>query len=387
MPSSTRDAEANLLGRRLAHQKLIGSSCRAADDVVAWMGAVQAQEYGPAKYALGLRAIGLTDAAVEQAFTDGAILRTHVLRPTWHFVTPRDIRWMLALTAPRIDARMAPYNPKLGLDAKLFARSHDAMARALEGRRHLTRAELAEALAGAGIDARGQRLGHLMLQAEIDRVVTSGPRRGRHFTYALFDERVPAAAERSRDESLAELAGRYLGSHGPATLRDFSWWSGLRMADAKRAVEAASPAVRREVVQGLTLWSMPSRTIPRPGRPSTWLLPIYDEYLIAYTDRGIAIDSRARALDPSSRDDFGHYVVVDRRFAGTWRWQMVDGRIVVRVTPYRRLGRDDVSGLRAASRRLAAFTGLPVEVALAERTRERPSRGRSFTPSVIRRDR
>jgi hypothetical protein len=382
-----RDAEATMLRARLVNQRLVGSAFRTAAEVVAWMGAVQAQEYLPAKYALGLRAPGLTDAAVEQASAEGAILRTHVLRPTWHFVTPRDIRWMLALTAPRINARMAPYNRQLELDARLLARSNDVIARALEGGRHLTRAELAAALSRAGIPAGTQRLGHLTLQAEIDRVVCSGPRRGTQVTYALFDERVPPGRAMDRDEALAALASRYLASHGPATLRDFSWWSGLPMADARRAFAAASPAARSETIGGLTFWSVPNGPRPGPSRSTTWLLPIYDEYLIAYTDRDVAIDPVARALDPSRRDDRGHYLVADRRFAGNWRWLAEQGRNVVRVMPYRRLTAADDRAIRAASRQLAAFMGQQVEVVVTARGRERRSVGRSFTQSIVRRSR
>ena len=342
---------------------MTASSCRSAAEVVAWLGAVQAQDYSAAKWALGLRAPGLTDTAVEQAFTDGAILRTHVMRPTWHFVTPRDIRWMLALTAPQIDARMTPYNRHLELDRRLFRRSHRLIARALEGGRTLTRADLAATLTRAGIALTTQRLAHLMMQAEIEGVVCSGPRRGKQSTYALLDERVPPAPALGHDEALAELARRYLASHGPATIRDFAWWSGLKMAEAKRGIEAATPAAVREAIDARTFYAMPSAAAARRPPRSAHLLPVYDEYVNPYRDRDAIVDPRTRAFDPSLRDDGGHYIIVEGMFVGTWRWREEGTGLSVRLTPYRRLTADAERRLRRAAGQLGLFVERRVTLA------------------------
>jgi hypothetical protein len=168
---------------RLGNQRLSGGCFAQPEDVVSWLGAVQAQEYGDTKWALGLRMQRAGDAQIERAFGEGKILRTHVMRPTWHFVAPADIRWMLALTAPRVSTRMAPYNRRLELDAATFRRSEKAMVRALRGGAQLTRQELKAVLQRAGIRVDGtQRLAHIVMQAELDAVICSGARRGRHFT-------------------------------------------------------------------------------------------------------------------------------------------------------------------------------------------------------------
>jgi hypothetical protein len=194
---------------RLRNQRLSGGRFNRAEDVVSWLGAVQAQEYADTKWALALRTRRTTDAAIERALTKGAILRTHVLRPTWHLVAAADIRWMLALTGPRVNARMSPYNRHLELDAGVFRRSQTAIVRALRGGVQLTRQELKAVLQRAGVRADSvQRLAHIVMQAEIDAVVCSGARRGTQSTYALLDERVPPAAARSRDDALAELTDR-----------------------------------------------------------------------------------------------------------------------------------------------------------------------------------
>ncbi|HYU15343.1 MAG TPA: crosslink repair DNA glycosylase YcaQ family protein, partial [Candidatus Acidoferrum sp.] len=177
----------DIVRRRLENEHLVGAPLARPEDVVRWLGAVQAQDYAGAKWGVAQRAAACGDADVEEAFQSGRILRTHVLRPTWHFVMPADVRWMLQLTAPRIKAAMGHYDRKLDLTPAVYARSNAAIAVALQGGVHLTRQELARVLDAAGIAARGQRLGHLMVRAELDAVVCSGPRRGKQFTYALLD--------------------------------------------------------------------------------------------------------------------------------------------------------------------------------------------------------
>ena len=265
------------MSRRLDNQGITRSRYRRPEEVVAALGAVQAQEYGPAKWALGLRLHDrLTDSQIERAFEDGRILRTHVMRPTWHFVTPADIGWMQELTSPRVQRIAAVYNRNLGLDSATLRRAIRVLERVLRDGRHQTRMEIAVHLERAGVAAKGQRLAHVMMHAELERVVGSGPRRGKQFTYALLTERAPRMKRLSRDESLAELSGRYFRSHGPATVRDFVWWSGLTTVDAKRGLEMNG--ARSEIVDGLTYWTLGGRTTRVPSLGTVHLLPIYDEY-------------------------------------------------------------------------------------------------------------
>jgi Winged helix DNA-binding domain len=327
---------------------------------VAWLGAVQAQEYAVAKWALGLRSTGLTDAFVERAFDEGGILRTHVMRPTWHFVTPADIRWMLTLTAPSVSACMASYNRKLELTSRVFARSHDIVARALEGRRYLTRTELAAALARRGLEARGQRLGHLMMQAEIDQVICSGPRRGKQFTYALLAERAPGARTLSREASLAELARRYFSSHGPATVKDYAWWSGLSMKDARQGVELCRSALVREEIGDLSYWSAPADSAPANVADGTHLLPIYDEYLIAYKDRELVAGHYGPVAAAAFADGLPHHLIVGGRLAGSWVRTANNDSTTVTIAPYRSLSRTEVRQVRRAADRFGAFQGISV---------------------------
>lgn len=231
---------AELLARRLAAHHLLGSRLRDPAALVHHLGAVQAQDYPGARWALALRLASYpTDTQIEDAFQKGHILRTHVLRPTWHFVAPADVRWMLALTAPRVKASVAGSVRSLGLDDAVFARTSAIITSALAGGNSLTRPELGAALHNAGFELDPMRLQHVVFRAELDALVISGPPRGKQQTYALLDERVPQVRAHpfERDEALAELTWRYFNSHGPALVADCSWWSGLTMTDVKRGLE------------------------------------------------------------------------------------------------------------------------------------------------------
>src|SRR5687768_13387649 len=224
-----------------------------------------------------------TNASIERAFDAGRILRTHVLRPTWHFVTPADIRWMLELTAPHIQRAMAYQRRQVELDARVCNRAIGVIERALGDEEYLTRGELGARLARSRINATGTRLAHLAAYAELEGVICSGPRRGKQFTYALLATRAPAARRLARDEALAELTRRFFQSHAPATIRDFVWWSGLSTADAKRGLEMNK--ARHRVEDGLTYWTLGRANPSHRSRASVHLLPVYDEYVVAYRDR------------------------------------------------------------------------------------------------------
>jgi len=350
----------DLLQARLRNQRLTGSAFTSPAEVVGWFGAMQAQDYAAAKWGVSLRARGLTDAAVDAAFDRGEILRTHVMRPTWHFVRPADIRWLLALTAPQVHKLAAPRHRRLGLDAGTFRRSRRVLERALRDRTYLTRAEIAAVFARSGVPAAPDQVAHVMLHHELDAVVCSGPRRGAQFTYALLEERAPRAKTRAREESLADLTRRYFQSHGPATLRDFAWWSGLSMKDVRAAVAMMTPPVEEIVVDDFRYVRLkPDTTGRRRVRlqrdPEVLLLPVYDEYVIAYRDRS--------AIAHPGADVFAHSMVVDGRIRGSWRRTLTGKSMVLEAAPDGRIDAPTRTALLAEARRYATFTGREVEVA------------------------
>lgn len=356
--------------QRLQNQHLVGAGPARPEDVVRRLGAVQAQDFGGARWAIGQRLRAGTDAGVEQAFARGRILRTHVLRPTWHLVAPADIRWMLELTAPRIKAASAYYIRQAGLDAAMFARSNDALARALEGGHHLTRDELAAVLDRAGIKASGMRLGYLMIVAELDAVMCSGPRRGKQHTYALFDERAPGAKSMPRDQALAELCARYFAGHGPASLPDFAWWSGLTVADARAGVALAGRRLTHAEIEGKPRWFVRPGAPARIELPVCHLLPNYDEYLIAYKDRS-AFHDPSRIKGVGTRPDVfaNHLVVMNGKLIGGWRRLVERDGVVVETRIVAPLRAGERRALETAARDYGRFLGLPVRLAPAARRR------------------
>ena len=353
--------------RRLAGQFLTTAKPQTGAAVVRALGAVQAQDYAGAKWAVAQRTTGRTDAEIEREFESGQILRTHVLRPTWHFVAPADIRWMLELTGPRVTAMMAPVNRRLELNGAVYRRAFRVFTKALAGGKCLTRGELAAHLARGGVTgATGQRLGHLMMQAELDGVVCSGPLKGKQFTYALLEERVPSAPSLPRDEALAELTRRYFTGRGPATPRDFAWWSGLTVADAKRGIALAGSALERLVIGETEHWISPDA--PRPSRraPTAYLLPNYDEYFIGFRDRS-AIGQRVRDTSTVTGGNalIPHVIVVDGELVGIWRRTLEKERVVVSLQPHTTLTRSETSRVTAEARRFGRFLELPADVRFA----------------------
>ena len=320
------------------------------------MGAVQAQEYGPAKWGLALRSpLGATDTAIERAIDDGRILRTHILRPTWHFVTNTDIRWMLELTGPHVHRTMSSYDRQLGLDADVMIRATGVIERALGDHRYLTRRELGAHLESAGLPSRSRELAHIAMYAELEGVICSGPRRGKQFTYALLADRTPEAPRLPRDEALAELTRRYYRSHGPATIRDFVWWSGLRTTDVKRGLEMNR--ARSLEVDGITYWSVGRASGMNDG-PDTGvhLLPVYDEYLVAYRDH------RAVPRPPYVFGSFQHALVIGGQVAGGWRTIVGAKGLGLEVTPLRRFTAAERLAVAQAAGRYGQYLDVPVSL-------------------------
>ena len=350
---------------RLANQRLTGSDFTTAAEVVAWLVAVQAQEYAGARAALGLRARGLDDAAVERAFNAGEILRTHLLRPTWHFVTPADVRWLLKLTGPRVHQVNGGMYRRLELDEATLRRCGDAIAGALVGGRALTRDQLRDELEGAGIatpggpDRAGQRLAYIVMWAELEGLIASGPRLGKQFSYMLLDERAPGGGPFDRDAALAELAGRYVRSHGLATAADLANWSGLTLTDARRGIAAARPALLREDVDGQTYWFADAPLPPRAPSPAAYLLSIYDEYTIGYKDRSAIISAEDGARLGAMGNALQNVMVIDGRIVGTWRRTLAKNTLGVELNPFQALSEEQRAALAAAAERLGKHYNVP----------------------------
>lgn len=319
---------------------------------------MQAQEHALADWSIGQRA-PIDTTAVADALARGSILRTHMLRPTWHFVLPADIRWMQALTAPRVHAFNAYYYRQLGLDDELFDRSARVLTAALAGGNHLTRPELATELAAAGIPAADMRLAYIVMHAELEAVVCSGPRRGRQHTYALVSERAPQTRELPHDEALAELTTRYFASHGPATAKDFAWWSSLTMAEVRRGIGLAGPALVRDEADGRTYWSGASDPPPPAGDGHrVHLLQGFDEYVVAYSEtKDVSDRSGIARAAYGDGVPFYHPIVLDGQVVGTWRRTLAKATVTVETLLFTPLDEPQRAALQAAADRFGRFIG------------------------------
>lgn len=353
-----------IANQRLVNQHLVKPTLEKASEVVALLGAVQAQDYGAAKWGLAQRTVGASDAEVDEEIASGAIVRTHILRPTWHFVAPADIRWMLALTGPRVHAANAYYYRTLELDAPIFRKSRTVLIKALRDGQQQTRAELGSALETAGISMKDpRRLSATMMSAELDALICSGARRGKEFTYALLEERVPRAKTLDRDEALYELAKRYFSTRGPATADDFAWWSGLTKADSKRAAESAGSELDHAIIDGRSHWSSAAPRVAKWRTPIAHLLPNYDEFFIGFRDRS-AFAERLRAAGIEARTDAlsGHILAINGQIVGGWGRTFRGRSAVIQLKQLQTLTAVENRAVGAAAKRFSEFLGVPAQI-------------------------
>ncbi|MET0932483.1 MAG: winged helix DNA-binding domain-containing protein [Mycetocola sp.] len=345
----------DIVRQRLVNQRLAGTPFDGVADAVGWLGAVQAQEFAEAKWSLAERVRDCTDADVEEAFSRGDIVRTHVLRPTWHFLAREDARWILRLTRPRVHALNAYWYRRAELDDDVFARADDVFAGALAGGQFRTRRELAARLAEAGIEAAGPRLAYLLMHAELNELICNGPRRGRQHTYALFDDRVPVSAGDGRpyEAALDEFVFRYVRSHGPATVRDFATWSSLPVRDIREALVRLEDRLESLVEDG-TSWYVARDTASVAAQPDrlkgAFLLPMYDETIVAYQDLRVVL-----AHTPPRPDLIERAIVIDGLTVGTWRRTLNSDSVVVEANLFGALTEAQIPSLQNSVERFGRF--------------------------------
>lgn len=347
---------------RLHNQQLSSQQFRKPEEVISWFGAMQAQDFAAAKWALALRIPGQTDSSIEQAFNEGKILRTHIMRPTWHFVTPEDISWIQKLTSPRVHRFNGHYYRQSGLDKTIFTKSNEVIRKALQGGKQLTRDELNTHLKEAHIPTENLGLSYTIMQAELDGIIVSGPRCGKKFTYMLLDERAPQSKEFSNDEVLAELTKRYFQSHGPAQIQDFSWWSGLTMTEAKKGIELLGTKLQKEEREGKTYWFVEQKQSIKNASHQAFLVPGFDEYFIAYKDRSDILDPKyAKHLNQGGGMVNGA-IVVNGKMVGGWKRVLNNKDVVISLTLYEKITTEQQQALDEQTKRFGSFLNLPVVI-------------------------
>jgi hypothetical protein len=348
---------------RIHNQEIENQRFISPQELVAHMGAMQAQDYLMAKWAVGLRLQQATDSTIVDAYNSGKIIRTHLMRPTWHFVSSNDVYWLLELTAPQIKKLSKSRNKQLELDENLFRKSNAILEKNLANCVSLTRENLTQLYLNANIRTDDNRLSHLLMQAELDGLICNGEIKGNKLTYALLEEKVPVKKLLSRDESLAELANRYFTSHAPATMRDFIWWSGLSVTDARKAMEMNKPSFISETFDDETYWFIDT-LYENCCNLSVYLLPAFDELLIGYRNRTAIINENLNKKAISENGIFRPIIVVNGQVVGIWKRATQKTKVVIEVNLFSSVNVEIKTGIEQEVRKQALFMEKEMQLVL-----------------------
>lgn len=351
----------NLPAIRLTQQKITNQDLVTPQNIAGYMGAIQAQDLEMSKWAIGQRLPNSTKETIENALNDGSLVRTHILRPTWHIVSGQDIRWMMALTGKNIKTLSATYERKLGMDTALFVKANDLIIKALEGGKSLTRQEVMQELEKGGIKTDSSRAVHFMINAETDAIVCNGTPKGKEITYALLDEKVPKGLIMNKEESLFSLAKIYFKSHAPATLHDFHWWSGLSMTDARTGLQSVKADLEEIMIDGKAYFQ-PRDLAVIDAQESVFLLPAFDEYCVSYKDRNAIFDKKWHGQAITSNGIFKPIVVINGKVEGVWKRTIQKNKVLIEISFFDSSKKIGVEKLHSAANRFGDFLELEVEV-------------------------
>lgn len=353
----------NLASLRLYNQHIYEPRFSAPEDLVQWMGAIQAQDYPGSLWAIGLRLKSNNQEDIEASVRDKKIVRSWPMRGTLHFVAAQDLQWMLQLLAPRVIKRTAGLYRQAGLDNKVFAKSRKIIIAALSGGHELTRNEIYTLLERGKISPGEQRGLHILIHLAQEGLICFGPRNGKQHTFVLLDEWLGSAKIPEREEAFAKLATIYFRSHGPATINDFAWWCGLTLSEVKTAIQLAGSGLTEEKVDGQSYW-MVSQAKHKAVSKSIFLLPSFDEYLVAYKDRTAAFDQKfMNQIKASGNGIFSSPLIVNGRVNGVWKRSIVKSEVMVNVNAFAPLSKSTTNAVAAAARKLGVFLQMPVKLA------------------------
>lgn len=333
-----------------------------AEKVVHHMGALQAQDSAMNKWAIGLRCKGATEASIEKAFSDNRIVRTHLLRPTWHTVSACDVRWILSLTSPQIKPLLKSHLRNLGLTDELLQTSKAVIKNSF-GKESFARHEINALLEAEGIRTQGQRSSMIMFYLEMEGVVCSGEVKNKQHTYSLMDDRIPMNALVTQEDQLKELAWRYFNSHAPATLEDFTWWSGLQITRARKALEMISDKLESVRIGQTLYWYPKSLEVSVPTGDAIYLLPAYDEYIISYKDRSAVIPLADFTRAINMNGIFWPVIVFNGKVIGTWSRAVKKDKVIVNPLAFKNFTIKQKRLIAKAAHEFGVFLGLKAEVA------------------------
>ncbi|MEK3983733.1 winged helix DNA-binding domain-containing protein [Paenibacillus sp. FSL K6-3166] len=346
---------------RLYSQMIAGSLHHTPEQVVKKMGAMQAQDYMQAVWAIGLRSPATKLADIERAIADRKIILTWTLRGTLHFIPAEDVKWMLQLTAPRLASQTKRRMAELGLDDQTLERCRKIIVEALKGGKQMDRSALLQLIEEEGIHTGNQRGYHILWNSAYQGLICFGPMNGKQQTIVLLEEWVPDCRELSYEKSLQELALRYFTARGWATVQDFAWWAGITLTDARRGLETVKNDLQSADINGSEYW-MSTDQLARADEDSSgvYLLPGYDEYILGYKDRSAVLEpEKAPLIVPGNNGVFLPMIVVGGQVMGTWKRTIKKKGIEMVIHPFGELRKAEEAVFKAAEK-YAAFIGLPI---------------------------
>jgi hypothetical protein len=355
---------ADILRHRIYNQGLVQTEFENPAQVVRKLGAVQAQDYHGSLWAIGQRIKKCSEHDVERAIAEKEIVRTWPMRGTLHYVTTEDVRWMLKLLTPRVIARTASIYKTAELDTATFKKSGKIIERVLRDGKLLTRDEMYEALADGKVSPEGLRGLHILGYLAQEGLICQGPRRGKQPTFTLLEEWLPPIEPISRDEAVSRLTLNYFAGHGPATVRDFSWWSGLTITESQRGIDMVKSELAFENVNDEIYWFSQKNPVPKKMPESAFLLPAYDEYTVAYKDRSFLVAESPKTSSMKGRMNviFNNTILINGKVVGTWRRTLSKTQINLEVNPLIPLNKVHLRAIETVAAKYGKFLGMSVVI-------------------------
>ncbi|PJZ76953.1 winged helix DNA-binding domain-containing protein [Leptospira neocaledonica] len=349
----------NIALTRLKHLHISDSQFSSPEKVIETLGAIQGQDYSASKWAIGLRAPGLKEKDIESAFLEKKIIRSWPLRGTLHVVSAKDIYWLLDLLGPPTVSKYAAHYKKIELDPKVLKKCYSILSKNLSNQNFLTRKEISSVLEKSGIITNTTRLSHILQRAGLEGLLCFGPRRDKNFTYALIEEWIPniKRVKKPREEALNKIAEMYFDTRAPATLADFVWWSGLNMKDAKVAIESLEHKLTNFQKNDQIYYIPKKMELVDKDSDILFLLPAFDEFLLAYTDRKDCMDPPPKRLLTPADDLFRPTLVINGWVSGIWQRELKKEDVILKVNPYKTLNTNYKKKLKKAAEEYAIFLG------------------------------
>lgn len=349
---------------RSLNQQISTQKFKTGKDIACWMGAIQAQDYNMVKWAFGIRLPDSTEKSINEEIDSGRIIRTHLLRPTWHFVSSDDIFWIQKLSADHIRSALSYRDNQLGLTSRIFSKTNSAIENILKNNNHLTREELFSELVRSGQKLKREQASHIFVRAEIEGIICSGKQKKGKPTFTLLHEWVPENKKRyTRDESLKELGYIYFMSRGPATVQDFSWWSGLSIREARLGLEYNKSVLFSEVFDDQTFWFSNPQVNLELIKEKVFLLPSYDESLLSYRDRSASISDNNHKKAVSNNGIFYPVILSDNQIAGTWKRKSKRDNVIISTNLFKT--KLPPESMENAINRYSMFLGKKAELVFA----------------------